>query len=176
MQKAQQKRLTIVLASLAGLLIAWRVFPMLTQSRNPKIIKNKIVNAFTKAGYSITMGQYWAVIAMLESDFLQSNFYKKGNNLFGMNFPNVRPTTATGKQGLHEGNPMAKYSSADSSIKDIILYLDYFNYPKNFNSLMKMVGYMKQKGYFSGPAHMYYMKAKAAQAKLNEIALRGIIP
>jgi len=112
---------------------------------------------------------------MLETNFLQSRFYKEGNNLWGMTLPQIRPTTAKGGFGMHEGKQMAKYSSTKGAIDDILLYQDYFGYPKNFNSLRKLVAYMKRKGYMSERGYTYYFKAKSVQAKLNELlAQHGI--
>lgn len=58
---------------------------------------------------------------MLETGWLKSSIYRKGNNLFGMKFPSKRPTTATSIVYGH-----ASYSHWKVSIHDYMLWQAYF--------------------------------------------------
>jgi len=173
MQKAWRKQLITASILLGGSLIVWKAFPRMARTTSPRKLKNDLVNAFTKAGYSISSAEYWMIISMLETDFLRSNLYKTANNLWGMKKVKRRPTTQRGSTSSGFGT----YPSTKAAIEDILLYQQSFKYPKNFNSLRNLVGHMKRKGYFTEPAFGYYLKAKAAQAKLNEILStpKGII-
>ncbi len=58
---------------------------------------------------------------MLETGWLKSKLYQRGNNLFGMKYPKKRPTTATSIVYGHAG-----YTSWKVSIHDYMLWQSYF--------------------------------------------------
>lgn len=62
------------------------------------------------------------VQAIIESGNFKSRLFKKHNNLFGMRFPRVRKTTATGenKRGY------ARYKDWDDSVLDYYFWQNFF--------------------------------------------------
>ena len=74
-----------------------------------------------------------------------------------MKLAKVRKTTAIGA----DSNGNALYKSKFDSIVDFLLYLDYFNYPKNLESPELLVQFMKSKGYFEEDFNVYLNGVKA---------------
>jgi hypothetical protein len=58
----------------------------------------------------------------------------------------------------------ASFASMTDSVKDLILYMSEFNYPKDFASVDEHVGFMKSKGYFQEPLLEYLTSVKARLA------------
>lgn len=58
----------------------------------------------------------------LETGNYQSDLCLQANNLFGMNFPRIRPTTSTGSSEYG----FAIYSSWYDSVKDMKLFQEYY--------------------------------------------------
>jgi hypothetical protein len=63
--------------------------------------------------------------AVLESGNFTSRIWRQYNNPFGMNFPSVRPTTASGRGGSGDGIK-AKYNSWEESILDYQMWMIHF--------------------------------------------------
>jgi len=78
--------------------------------------------------------------AILETGAFTSNIFKESHNLFGMKHPKVRPTTSLGTNRGH-----AKYAHWSCSVKDYILWLDYFqargHVIDNYYNFLRRVGY-----------------------------------
>lgn len=107
-----------------------------------------IYETLLEAGYN---PMYWVVVARHETGNYTSSIYENARNLFGMKLPKIRPTTAIGEFAGH-----ARYFDRKASVDDLILYMDYFDYPKSFSSLSGQVRYMKEKGYFGDSYENYY--------------------
>lgn len=114
------------------------------------------------AGYGRTMARGWATVSRVETADYSSNLYKTYNNMFGMKQPQVRKTLSTGATP----SGFASFNSRESSIDDLILYLQYFNYPKDFVTLSSQIKYMKSKGYFEEGMNSYLTLAKDARDRL----------
>ncbi len=119
-------------------------------------IPNRIINAFTNDGYSLKVAQWWVAISKFETANFRSNLAINYNNLFGMKVANKRPRDQAGASP----SGFASYDSWAQSIRDQLLYLKYFNYPKDFESLQDLVAFMKSKGYFEEPLSVYLSGVK----------------
>jgi hypothetical protein len=112
---------------------------------------------------------YLEAQAKLETANYTSNVYKKLNNLFGMKMPKERPTTATASNIIAEGRPYAKYENNDSSIKDMILYLDYVGFPHSVPNAEAFVRELFKRSYFgSGQLFEYHNYLKNIKYWLGE--------
>jgi len=113
-------------------------------------ISNLVFDVVTRAGYSENFGNIAVAVARHETGNYQSKIFKLNNNLFGMRFPVKRDTTAKDEKFNY-----ARYATIENSIEDYTLYLEYFNYPKTFDSVADYVDYAKEKGYFSDTKAKY---------------------
>jgi hypothetical protein len=149
----------LLLLGLIGLL---NLLNLLRKSSNGSTAKKDspeklIISALTGAGYSATMARYFVAVSKFETGNFTSRLAREDNNFFGMKRARVRKTTATGE--TPEG--FAVYPSRLEGVKDILLYLDYFNYPRHFGKASEMVAYMKVKNYFEEPFDFYYSGVKS---------------
>ena len=104
----------------------------------------------------------WAIaIAQFETGDFSSRLFVDNRNAFGMSVPKIRPFTGMPSDIMHEGLPMAKYSSTYQSAKDFIQYLTYFNYPTDIKTIDQLVTLMKLKGYFSDNPVKYLLGVKS---------------
>lgn len=78
----------------------------------------------------------------LETGDLQSRFCKECNNLFGMEYPRKRKTTAIGRDKM-----MSVYSRWQDSVLDYKLFQDYFYKGGDYYSFLKSHGYATDKRY-----------------------------
>lgn len=98
------------------------------------------------------MADWWIAVSNFETGKWTSDLYREENNLFGMKHPMKRLTLSRGPTGP---GGFASFINQEHSIKDLILYMEEFNYPKDFNSLPEMIAFMKDKGYFEEPYDVY---------------------
>lgn len=147
--KSMVEYFAILAGGLVTLLLVWKIFPTATEKQT---ISSRIISKLKAAGFSTRMATYWVAVSKFETADFQSRLFKEDNNLWGMKLAAIRPNTQAGAGG----SGFAKYNSVEDSIEDIILYLKWFKYPKDFAFPDEMVGYMKMKGYFEEP-YSYYL-------------------
>ena len=147
--------LIVGLAGLLMLALASKIFPSGTGT-----IQQKIINRLRAAGYSARMARYWVAVSAFETGNWNSRLFVEDNNPFGMKHPSVRKTTS---QGVGPSG-FAKYETVDKGVEDIVLYMNWFNYPKDFATVQEMIGFMKMKGYFEEPL-TYYLAG--VESKIN---------
>jgi hypothetical protein len=126
-------------------------------SSNPAIA---ITNLLTAKGYSSNVAKWWTAVSNFETAKWTSKLFRMANNLFGMKQPKSRMTLSTGPS-IVEGEQWATFSSVEDSVKDLILYMENFNYPKDFESLEAMVFFMKGAGYFQEDPIFYLNGVKS---------------
>ena len=110
-----------------------------------------------------SMARIIVAIAKHESGNFNSGLTRRSNNLFGMTWPQLRPSTATGHIiAIDHGNVrrFCTYSSLSSSVNDMVLYLKHWGYPLNLNTPEEMVHVMKKKGYFEASEKSYLRGVK----------------
>lgn len=145
---------TLVLFAV-GLLIALRAFPKnLTSSGQPATV---ITEVLKENGYSDRVAKNWVAVSKHETANFTSNLLRTANNLFGMKQPLKRMTVSKGPTK----NGFASFASLTDSVKDLVLYMDEWNYPKDFASVDDQVRFMKSKGYFQEPLLDYMTSVKA---------------
>lgn len=124
-----------------------------------------------KDGVDSSMARIIIAIAKHESGSFNSGLTRRSNNLFGMTWPQLRPSTAIGHiVAIDHGNVrrFCTYSSLSSSIHDMVLYLKHWNYPLNIKTPEAMVSLMKHKGYFEASERLYL---KAVKRHLNTLTI-----
>lgn len=149
--------LSLVLLFVVGLLLLSRRF----LNGTPQKI---IVSTLEGAGYSSDFAKWWVAISDHETGKWTSDLYKKYNNLFGMTQPKVRDTTSIGPVVANDRGTKTEFASfrnIDDSVKDLLLYLKEWNYPKTFSSVDDLVSFMKSKGYFTDSVANYSNSVKA---------------
>lgn len=142
-------------STLIGLGIALSLVPIfvLAIGRTPRLLV-PIRNSRFK-----NLAKYWNLVAKVESANFSSNLYTKYGNPWGMGCVKKRPTTQTGcTTEKFEGMSKGIYSNDYSAGEDIVLYMDYFNYPENVESLEEFANLLKQKGYYT-TSYSNYLKA-----------------
>ena len=88
---------------------------------------------------------------VLETGWLESKLCVNHNNLFGMHYPTKRPTTATGYVIADNGAKVAVYSSWKDSVKDYLLYQQYWKSKgkdlSNYWKFLQSIGYSETSEY-----------------------------
>jgi len=136
----------------------------LTPAQNFRLILNKTL---IQSKYA-NLARYWFWISAFETGNFTSNLFKSANNPWGMMMPKKRKTTASGQ--FLSSRPWARYNSLEDAAKDIILYMDEFNYPTFSPSFFAFVQTMKEKGYFEEPFDVYYSRAQANRKRIENLA------
>ncbi len=84
--------------------------------------------------------------AVLETGNFTSDIFIRGNNLFGMRYPAVRDTYASGEYNYH-----ASYKTWLSSVKDYKLFQEWYKSKgydlDDYYSFLESIGYAKDKEY-----------------------------
>lgn len=83
-----------------------------------------------------------------------------------MGVPTKRPSTRDGVfKTTDAGNVrnFSAYASPTESVNDLILYLKYFNYPTEVNSISDLTALMKKNGYFEQDLATYTAGVKRQQ-------------
>ena len=132
-----------------------------TASALRKAEERLIIKVLTEAGYSEREAYYWSLVSKMETAAFTSNLYKTYHNLFGMKNPVKRDTTSIGESP----SGFAVYKTPLESVKDLILYMQEWRYPKDFASLEDQLLFMKQKGYYEESFEKYFSLVKAWEAK-----------
>lgn len=85
-----------------------------------EISHKNLYNAIVESG--IKFPEIVFIQAIIESGNFESRLFKNHNNLFGMRFPRVRETTATGKNK----RGYARYKNWDDSVLDYYFWQSFF--------------------------------------------------
>lgn len=110
-------------------------------------------------GYSVRHATFWVKVSKAETANYTSALCKYHNNLWGMSYfkSGKRPTNAA-YRAYYNGKPtrFAGYHNKTDAVKELIYYLEYAKYPRDFKDLHSFVRFMKSKGYFEEPFDYYY--------------------
>jgi len=143
---------------------------------NPSIsvgtVPNVPVDFRNAAGSAFKLTPYynlenWLAVSKMETAGFNSSLYNQANNPWGMGYATKRPTTAASKYvGSSPSGGVdfsfARYDSLNDASQDIILYMNYFKFPKAKLSLLDHVKEMGKRGYFgSESVESYYSKVVA---------------
>jgi len=109
-----------------------------------KSYANDLVELFVKYGLSQKEGRYWVSVSAHETKGFTSSVFNTNKNLFGMKQPEERETTSIGQKGNY-----ASYDSDEDSVKDLVLWIQAREFPKEHDSIRKLTSDMKAKGYFT---------------------------
>jgi len=120
---------------------------------SPDQISQVILDTVQAGGYGNSIAQYLVYVSKMETAKWSSRLFRTNLNLWGMKTPQTRDTTALNKGS---SDTWAKYDTVRNAARDIVLYLDEFNYPKQVNSLEDFVTIMKSKGYFGNESFESY--------------------
>jgi len=144
------KRSRITLRGLLMLapLVVLLLLHYLSQSRQKKMtiindIEKDVYLRLIEYGLGLTMSRYLTAQAAHETGNFTSKIFKENNNLFGMKHPAIRQTTSIG-----EKKGYASYTSIESSIEDMALYLKSRGYLSNYTTIGAYVKALKEKSYF----------------------------
>lgn len=115
-------------------------------------------------GYEEKYSEYWKCTSAFETfengKPFNSRLFKEQNNPWGMKQPLLRPNATVGV-GTGKNPVFANYGSVGDAALDLVLYMNYFNYPKKApNTLKRHVELMKNKGYFTGNLNEYIKGAE----------------
>lgn len=154
---------------LLGFLIALGIFLFTRRGKNLSHNEQVILDTLTEGGVSKRAAMYWLAVSMYETGDFTSRLFKLANNAFGMGVAKDRSTNRSGTIWNTDGGNMREfsaYSSLKDSVRDLLLYMDYSNYPADFVSPDALVAFMKQKGYFEQALPLYLAGVKS---KLDKI-------
>ena len=151
-------KLDAILISVAAFLsgIVWLFF--IRGNNFKSILKRKL----TAAGYCPAVADYMYAVSQWETGDFNSRLFKELNNPWGMKQPLYRPFAGIpikDRIDTPQAVPTwAAYKSLSKAVDDLVLYLDYFKYPKCPvpNSVNQWVYVMKTKGYFE-ESYTYYL-------------------
>lgn len=115
-----------------------------------------IILYFLSLGYTKEVSIGIASLSVLETGGYSSSIYLKTNNLFGMNYPRKRQTTAIGKYDTKDGTK-AVYTDFTESLYDFHLWMQYTEGDK-VKTLNEFINHLKSKGYAVDKNHSYKVK------------------
>lgn len=152
------KSSSTLVALLVGLLLLFALFQLGVKKVAQKLAPSpsKAINAITEilqsAGYSSRMASFWVGVSDFETGQWTSPLYVNSFNMFGMKQPKKRETLSIGATT----SGFARFDSIEDSVRDLVLYMEEFNYPNDFPNLQAMISFMKSKGYFEESEDFYY--------------------
>lgn len=146
--KKRGNGLSTLALSLAGLLMLL----LLSRKRaNTSQAAQVIKSVLIREGISPRTADYWVAVSQHETGNFKSDLLQRANNLFGMKQPRQRLTLSKGET---KGG-YASYANLSDSVKDLVLYMQEFNYPVDFASIKDLVTFMKSKKYFEDDYYTY---------------------
>lgn len=129
-----------------GLAIAFLVFLFIKNRRDPI----KYAPAWIGSKY-VGLRSYISAQAKHETSNYKHLPAIQRNNYFGMKNANVRS-----QNGFKvDGDQYRNYHSANQSLADLFLWLDYNNAPTKFQTAEEYVSFLKQKDYFEDSVSNY---------------------
>jgi uncharacterized FlgJ-related protein len=119
-------------------------------------VEERIMVTLEQHKIPITMQRLILAQAKLESGEFTNRLTVQGNNLFGMRHPKIRRTTSLGPTMRAEGRTgYAKFSSIESSVEDLLLYLDARKIPLNLVDAESYAKILKAKAYYEDDCSDY---------------------
>ena len=131
---------------LIGLVIAFLGFRTLKKS-NPKQTITKILARSKYKAYTCWIIQQSA----LETGYWSSKIFNDFNNGFGMGVPGIRESLRVGDYLATYGENFSTYKNFEDSVKDYVIWAEYFRMPTNFNRPEQFVTFLESKGYAEDP-------------------------
>lgn len=125
-----------------GLVIAFLGFRTLKKS-NPRQTISRILGKSKYKAYTCWITQQ----SVLETGNFTSKIFNDFNNGFGMGVPRIRKSLRIGDYLASNGERFSTYKNFEDSVKDYLLYAEYFNMPTNFNRPEQFVDFLVSKGY-----------------------------
>lgn len=152
--------------SLVGLLILLVVYLLMRLSKGnsskvknvPDNISDAFDRVFDNSPYKL-LKENWLSVSKMETAGWKSNLFREALNLWGMMKARIRPTTATGI--YLSGREWSRYTTVEDAVKDILLWMDYTNFPRKQMSIEQHIQAMKDRGYFEEPIEQYLEAVKA---------------
>lgn len=130
-----------------------RAFPV-EQMCFEETLEEKIFRILRENGVSEELALIIVAQAKHESGNFKSKIFTENNNLFGMKVPKKREHLCVGKKYGH-----AIYNTIEDSIRDYILWMNYFSAPKDAN-LKEYIDFLKSKRYFEDKKTNYIRGVK----------------
>jgi hypothetical protein len=152
----------ILVLLLIGSLTAFVIFRRKTSS-SPEVLDRLIQEEIARSGYSPDVAKWFAAVSRHETAGYTSNVFNRDNNLFGMKFPEIRQTTAIGK----DSSGYAVFNSPTDSVRDLVMYLNARNYARSYDSVDSLIQAMKSKGYFEDSVDNYLRGVKFHLSRLT---------
>ena len=134
------------LLSLIGLVIVFLGFRTLKKLSPRQTIARVLAKSKYKA-YTCWITQQSAH----ETGYWKSKIFNDFNNGFGMGVPRIRESLRIGNYLASNGENFSTYKNFEDSVKDYLLYAEYFNMPTNFNNPQQFVDFLESKGYAEDP-------------------------
>lgn len=100
--------------------------------------------------------KYIAAMARHESGDFTNTLSTKYNNIFSMGYPTRRPASNQGKTPkMIEGIFHSVYKNYDEAVKDLMLWFDFVNFPKDLSSVDTFAQALRDKGYYTDTVANY---------------------
>lgn len=99
---------------------------------------------------------FFVAMSKHETDNYTSNVYKSLHSMFGMKVPSKRPFDGMVGPEAPDGGNYARYTNDRQSVRDLINWLDYVNFPSSITDLYSFVVQLKAKSYFTDSISNYY--------------------
>lgn len=135
---------------LGGLVIAFLGFRTLKTKKNPMTTIRRILSRTKYRDYI----PYIIAQSKLETGNFTSRLALEEKNLFGMGVPRKRKSLRIGEFLAPNGENFSVYKSWTDSVKDYVIYLDYFKMPLNLNSCRAYVTKLQSQGYAEDPNYI----------------------
>jgi hypothetical protein len=141
------------------LLLALSVALYLTRSRtkNRPTVTNsinkdaaKVFTTLVALGFTTQQASFITAQAGHETGDFKSVIFKENNNCFGMKFPSIRKTFATGTNHGH-----ATFTSLTDCIQDFLLYYKFVKLLDTYSSIDAYVKALKDRKYFEADLNQY---------------------
>lgn len=127
----------------------------MAERTNPALTIRRILKASPYNNPFIIAG--WTAVSRLETgNWVKSpKLFGEYHNGFGMGVPSKRPTTRNGKMY----DPISRmeystYSNFSDSVRDIVLWMQYTNFPKDVTSPFDFATQLKKRNYATDPQYL----------------------
>ena len=137
------------LSLLCSFIVLWKLLKIYKFLTRMNTI-NKIKQLLQNNGIGEEMAKIVACQGAHETNNYTSFLYIFNNNCFGMKQPVKRKTLSSGAL-----NGYAHYKNIETSVKDLILWLDFAGMSKNYYSITGYVEALKEKKYFEDTTEHY---------------------
>lgn len=142
----------LLLLALSGAL-----FLKLSKTKNRPTVNNsinkdaaKVFTTLVALGFTTQQASFITAQAGHETGGFTSVIFKENNNCFGMKFPSIRKTFATGTQYGH-----ATFASLTDCIKDFLLYYKFVKLLDTYSGIDTYIKALKERNYFEADLNQY---------------------